>query len=214
MANVSDTKKCHYNEEKEIWITPKGIVTFAAIEKKWRARDAKKDDEGQYALTLVVPPECDLRDMKLDAHKIAQAEWGNGIEIFKPGKNKGKKHPFLPAGEKTTLTDENGDEVDLEKWVMLRANSYLSKRPPVRDAKGEQVDVDDLAEKLANGVWARMSVRIKPYNNSGNSGIKFYLEGIQLLNGPKYDTGTSGGSTGDEFGAVDDDGAGEDDPLA
>jgi hypothetical protein len=178
--------KCIYNSKTDTYITAKGIITFAAVAKKWKDRE-KKDDDGQFALTLIFPPETDLSLIQ-DAAKKAAVD-GSG------GKAKGLKSPFLKAEEK--LEDERRPEdFDPEGWIMVRANTY-TERPGVIFANGETCPVDELSDEVYNGRWARMSIRPKYYDQNGNKGVKFYLHNIQLLDdGEKWPT--SGGRTAAE----------------
>jgi hypothetical protein len=212
---TTDTKKCHWIEDEEIWILPKGRLTFVALEKKWRAKDAKADDNGQYAVSIIVPPVADLGPVKKAVKKLAAEHFkdkkGTPVDILDPAKAGGAKSPFLPAEEKISgVTTNDGDEVDLEGWTMIRANSY-SRRPVVRNARGELVDVDDLALEAYSGRWARLMVRPKEFTYQGNKGVKFYVEGVQLLKDDDK-IGGGGGTSGEAFGAIDDED--EDDSLS
>lgn len=184
--------KAAYVEKTDTFITAKGIIVFAAIAKKWKDKD-KKDDDGQFALTLIYPPDSDLSVLKDDASKAAKEKFG--------AKTKGLKTPFLKAEDKLEAA-RMPEGFDPTGWTMLRANTY-QKRPNVIFADGSTVPVDDIADECYNGRWARMSVRTHAYTHEINSGVKLYLYNIQLLDdGEKWPF--AGGSTNaeDEFSAV------------
>jgi hypothetical protein len=49
-----------YNEKYDSFTTPAGIITFAAVARKWKNKDSKKEgDEGAYILTLITPPKAE-----------------------------------------------------------------------------------------------------------------------------------------------------------
>ncbi len=208
-----DVKKTHYVEDEDLLILPKGRMTFVALEKKWRAKDAKPDDDGQWAVTVIIPPEFDLKLAKKHAQekgKLLKDKKGRPIDILDAASRGSVKTPFLDADDKIAdVTTNDGDAVDLEGWTMIRANSY-SRRPVVRDAQGNIVDTDDLSVEAYSGRWARLMVRPKEYDRKDGKGVKFYVEGVQLL-GHDDKIGGGGGTSGEAFGAVDDeDGAGDD----
>jgi hypothetical protein len=206
---TTNTKTCHYIEAEDIWILPKGRATFVALEKKWRAKDAKPDEDGQFAVSYIVPDDFDLDPIKKVVKKLAAEKFktakGAAVDILSTDAklNGGVASPFLEASEKVQgVTTNEGDEVDIDDWTMIRANSY-SRRPIVRNSKGEIVDVDDLALEAYSGRWMRLMVRPKDYEHKGKKGVKFYVEGVQLL-GHDDKIGSGGGTSGEAFGAVDD----------
>ena len=55
--NTSDTNKCHYLEDEDLWITCKGRLTFVALARKFKSKKSTRpNDEGQYAIGLAIPP--------------------------------------------------------------------------------------------------------------------------------------------------------------
>lgn len=208
-----DVTRCHWVEDEELIILPKGRLTFVALAKKWRSKDAKPDEDGQFATTVIIPPEMNLDLAKKhaqEAGKEIKDKKGRPIDILDDKSRGSAKTPFLDADDKLSdVTTNEGDEVDLEGWIMIRANSY-SRRPVVRDSKGQIVDLDDLEVEAYSGRWARLMVRPKAYNRKDGKGVKFYVEGVQLL-GHDDKIGGGGGTSGEAFGAVDDED--EDDAL-
>lgn len=184
--------KCMYVEKTQTYITCRGIITFGAIYKKWKDKK-KPDDDGQFALTLILPPDSDLTILKDVAAETAKEKFG--------AKAKGLKTPFLKAEDKLEA-DRMPADFDPTGWTMLRANTY-QKRPNVIGADGSTIAEDDLVDEVYNGRWARMSVRPHAYDHDGNKGVKLYLHNIQLLeDAEKWPS--SGGSTKpeDEFSPV------------
>lgn len=186
-----DLKKCTYVEKTETWITCRGMITFGAIAKKWKDKK-KPDDNGQFALTLICPPDSDLSGLKADAAEAAKAKFG--------AKAKGLKNPFINAADKLEA-DRMPDGFDPTGWTMLRANTY-QKRPNVVFADGSTVAEDDLVDEIYNGRWARMSVRTHAYDNE-SKGVKLYLHNVQLLeDAEKWPQSGGGTNAEDEFSAV------------
>ncbi len=190
MSVAMDT--CAYVEKTDTYITAKGIITFAAIAKKWKNRD-KKDDDGQFALTLIFPPDTDLSLIQTAAANAAKEKFGQ--------KAKGLKNPFLKAEEKLDA-ERLPESFDPTGWTMVRANTY-TQRPGVIFANGTTVPEDELMDEVYNGRWARMSIRPHAFDNE-SKGVKFYLHNIQLLEeGDAWPM--TGGRTApeDEFETVD-----------
>ena len=193
--------KCHYDENEKVWITPKGRSNFVALVRKFKSKKStRKDDEGQFAISLIFPPGADLSGLKNACNEVAREKWA-GVDLFSPGKNKGKKSPMLRADEKLADITSKDQPVDLDGWTMLRANAF-QKRPVVRNSKGEVIELDDLDIEAYSGRWMRIMVRPAAYSNESD-GVKLWLEGVQLLT---HDDRIGGFAvtTGEAFGAVDD----------
>ncbi len=182
-------KKCRYVEKTDAWVTPRGRATFVAIADKWVDKN-KKDDDGQFALTLIFPPDVDLGPLKTLAGEKAVAKFGKSA--------KGIKSPMIPADEKNI---KGLDDVDLSGWTMIRANTYKA-RPTVVKRDGTKVEHEDLAPECYSGRWMCMSVRAHAYDQQGNKGVKFYLGNIQLLDDDEHLGGFAQAKAEDEFEAI------------
>jgi hypothetical protein len=197
--------KWTYVEAEGLWMSPKGRSTFVALERKFKnKKSTRADDQGQYAVTLIFPPSIDHKPIK-DALQEVVKEGFPGGDLFNPAKSKvkGLKNPLRKADEVVADITSKGEEVDLEGWMMIRANSFRS-RPVVRNSRGEVVDEDDLAVEAYSGRWMRILVRPATYNNE-SIGAKFYLEGVQLLANDDAIGGFKQ-SDGSAFTPVDDEG--------
>lgn len=201
--SIADLTKWHYVEAEDVWVTPRGRSNFVALARKFKnKKSTRKDDEGQYAVSLILPPTVDMKPINKAVNDIAKSNGGSGVDLFVPGKSKGIKSPISKADEKLADVTSKGEAVDLEGWKMLRANAF-SRRPAVRLADGTMVDEDDLAVEAYSGRWMRLMVRPAWYDNE-SKGVKFWLEGVQLLRHDDAIGGAGTGSTGEAFGAVDD----------
>jgi hypothetical protein len=191
-------KRCVYNEKYDSFTTPAGIITFAAVAKKWRNREAKEGDEGAYILTLIIPPAHKLDLLKTAVDKRAKE---------KIGKTKGINTPFSEASEKLE-EDRMPEGFNPEGWTMVRSNTY-QKRPGVIFAGGDPVPEDELLDEVYNGRWARMTVKLHDYKaqDGGKPGVKLYLSNIQLLQkGEKWPGGMQRVEAHDEFESIELDG--------
>ena len=183
------------------YITCAGVVTFAALAKRFKRKDTKRpDDEGGFFLTIAVPPDHDIDVLRDAAEEIAVEEWGQ--------KGKKKKMPFAKTVDKIEfIKDAEGDEVDLDEWTTISASTY-QESPVVRDAWGNKMKPEEINKASRNGAWARMIVKPAHYSNESD-GVKFYLDSVQIMTSsawPAYTTPKSGAgassSDGEAFAAV------------
>jgi hypothetical protein len=222
-AAVSPLKTCHYIEEDGVWVTPKGRGMFVALARKFQKK-GDGPDKAKYAFEIMVPPDADLTMLYDLANEKAAEEGWKGIDFngatlsdgkvkikTKAGKVLTVRSPFLDAEGLYENVTSKGEEVDLEGWITIRTASK-QRRPVVRDASGEVIDVEDLETEAYSGRWARIMVKPYAYDVDNSKGVAFGLESVQLLaNDDKY--GSSGsGTDGSGFGAVDDE-DGEDDDV-
>jgi len=192
-----------YIEAEDLWMTPKGRLTFVALARKFKSKKSTRvDDEGSYNATLILPPGVKDTNIRKAIDEIAKQKFP-GSDIFNPGKSKvkGLKCPIRKADELVADLTSKGEPVDLEGWTMILPNAYRS-RPVVRNSKGEVLDEDDLAVEAYSGRWARLLVRPAAFDNE-SKGVKFWLEGVQLLgNDDAY--GAFKRTSGDAFTPVED----------
>jgi hypothetical protein len=203
-----NSKKAYAYGDNGLYITPAGVIVFAALDKRFKnkkRKDDKPEDKGAYTLAIVVPPKHDMTVLREGVAGVAEDKWGK--------RTKGKRMPFADAEASLEwLKDDSGEEVeDLGAWIKISANTYQSA-PVVRDAKGRLLEVEDIRDLSGNGAWARMIVKPAAYENE-SSGVTFYLDSVQLLASPtwpNYETpksGSGGGTNGEAFmpAASDDD---------
>ena len=202
-----DLKKWTYIEDEDRWMTPKVRLTFVALAKKFKQKDAKEGDDGSYCATFIDRPTTDksaiekaIKKLSLETFKDKKGQPINVLDKDKRGKI---RTPFLDAEEELADITSKGEAVDLEGWNMVRPNAY-SRRPVVRNAQGEELDLDDIGTEAYSGRWARLILQIKAYDRPDNKGIKFYVDSVQLLTNDD-NIGGGGGSKGEAFEAVEDD---------
>lgn len=176
-----DFKSCRTSKAGNI-ITPKCRISFPVL---FEPKAQGKDGEGKkkYSVAVLIPPDCNLQLLKDDATRAAKEKWGEKMPA-------NLKSPFLDAGKYEYEGYENG-------WTLIRSSSI--QKPGVVDAKGQNIG-DDSTQVYA-GRWACVSLRAFAYDNSGNRGVSFGLQNIQLLD---HDTPIAGGrpQAEDEFAPV------------
>lgn len=200
-----DLKKCVVLENGNV-VTPKGRMMFAAIAERFVSDAAKKkrpDDKGEFAVTLVFPPDCDVGPLRVAAEKAVRDKWGANL----PGNLKS------PVRLCKDVFDAKGNKrfpAEMDNWIQIRANTYTA-RPGMVDAANRGIaqapteSNEDFVARLGNeayaGRWARVEVAASAYDTEGNRGAKFYLNNIQLLDHDEK-LGGGRGRAADAFSAV------------
>lgn len=149
-------------EKRETIMTPKFRVSFPEV------FEAKAFQGGTptYSLTMLFDAEAqktpEFAKMKALAKAAADARWGN------------KK----PANLRSPFRD--GTEKDLQGFgegiIFVRASSR--QRPGLVDQKVQKI-IDQ--SEFYPGCYARATVSVYAYDNSGNRGVAFGLQNIQKL---------------------------------
>jgi len=200
---MSELKTCVETDSGNI-VSPRGRAFFCAVAKKFKKKGAT-DDDGQYVVTLLIPPDADL-DLLVEASKACAAEkWGKKL----PGNF---KWPVREASEVLTDAGDQKYPDEYQDYYQITANTYKTQ-PGVVDAKGvsinklrageSQEDVHArMEEECYQGRWMRISVQPAPFDSSGNRGVKLYLQGVQLLDHDDK-IGGFGGNAEKDFTPVD-----------
>lgn len=190
----TDMKKCHVASSGNI-ISPKGRLSYAQFLVESQTR--KYEDSGKtvqvYNLSLLLPPDSDLTELKKKMAKIA-------LE-----KCDGDKKRALNFVEKRFLDPNNlpqggkpaGEE--FEGWTLIRASSSYKPRFVYPNRKA--VPDEEVVNELYSGRWAR--VTLNPYwtSNKTNPGVMLGLQNVQLLDHDE-NLGVAIPNAEDEFDAV------------
>ena len=146
---MSVLKTTHKMEDDMNFITPRGRMTFVALDKKFKSKDSKPGDDGQYAVALLIDADANLDLLYSAADALAKSSFPSMAAVkkvnSKAGIFGGLGMPFHAADEKLSAEEHGVDS--LEGRVLIRANSYKYK-PGVRDSQGVTVEM--------------MSCRLKP----------------------------------------------------
>jgi len=197
---MSVLKTTHKMDDEMNFITPRGRMTFVALDKKFKSKDSKPGDDGQYAVALLIDADANLDLLYSAADALAKSSFPSMAAVkkvnSKAGIFGGLGMPFHAADEKLSAEEHGVDS--LEGRVLIRANSYKYK-PGVRDSQGVTVETDELSIEAYPGRYARMEVRLASYDSNGNKGIKLYVQGVQLLAKGERLKGSGPSGTADSF---------------
>lgn len=132
-------------------MTPKGIASYPHLNKP----DTKFDDKGVYKLDLIV-------EKGPEAEALVQVMKDLAIEDF--GKKAANAH--LPVSEYA--------EDDTKLLFRLRGQY----KPVLRDARGTELRNPP---QVGGGTVCKASATAKTYNAGGKTGVKLYLNQVQLI---------------------------------
>lgn len=171
-------------------MTMKGRMVWPSLlePSKMRGQD---DSQAKYQITLLVPAGANIDALKAAAKEAAEKKFGSNVP-------KGLRSPFRKTEEKDNLAEL---AEDFPFFIIARSKD----RPGVVGPNGKATDDP---EGIYSGRWARMTVQAFGYDQSGNRGVSFGLQNVQLLD---HDDALSVGGgrvpAESEFAAVE--GAGE-----
>lgn len=155
-----DFKTCRTSKAGNI-ITPKARMSFPVLFTP-QFPPNKTDGKKRYSIALLIPDGCDLTLLKQEAKRAAVEKWGEKTPA-------NLKSPFLDA--------ENYEYTGyVSGHTLIRATA--TNKPGVVNAKGENVDDES---EVYGGRWAIASLRAYAYDVSGNRGVAFGLQNVQLL---------------------------------
>lgn len=148
-----------------------GIVRLSFVH-LGKPYSSSPDVPARYSCALLVPKSDSTTIFALrDAQKAALAR---GVE-------RGTFQGGVPKDWHDTIKD--GDESDREEehghWV-LNVSSPADRRPAVVDRNVNLISDDDLPTRAYSGVYARVALGAFAYNRSGNRGVSFGLNHVQI----------------------------------
>lgn len=155
-----DFKTCRESKAGNI-ITPKCRMSFPVLLEPQYPPNMTTGKK-RYSIALLIPEGCDLTLLKNEATKAAKEKWGDKIPA-------NMKTPFLDAGK----YEYNGYTAGA---TLLRPTTL--NKPGLVNAKGENVTDE---QEIYPGRWCVASLRAYAYDVSGNRGVSFGLQNIQLL---------------------------------
>ena len=155
---TADFNTCRLTKGGNI-ITPKARMSFPNL---FRPRAAQGSDKEKFGVALLIPPTADVKLLKDAAAKAAKEKWGDNL----PSK---LKSPFLDAGDH----DREGYD---EGWLLVRASTL--QRPGIVNAAGANVTEES---EVYPGRWCLASLNAFAYDSSGNRGVSFGLQNVQVL---------------------------------
>lgn len=165
-------------------MSPKAVLSYPHL---FEATTPPGSDTAKFSCVLVFPEGTDLTAMEKAAFSVAKTSFGANVkDLIKRGK---VRWPFR-ADE-----DDVKDKGYPSGSVFMNVNSR--KKPGVVDASVSYVDDPDEAYA---GRFVRASLTCYAYDVSGNKGVTFGLNNVQLLeHGERLDGRVA---AADEFEAV------------
>ncbi len=155
-----DFKTCRTSKAGNV-ITPKCRISFPVLSEP-QSPPNQPTAKKRYSVALLIPAGCDITLLKEMAKAAAKEKWGDKVP-------QNLKSPFLDAGK----YEYNGYE---EGMIVLRPTTL--NKPGIVNAKGENVTDES---EIYPGRWCVASLRAYAYDVSGNRGISFGLQNLQLL---------------------------------
>ena len=146
--------------------TPNGILSFPAVFVARKPHPTAQ--EARFSINILFDEAAqktpEYKDMRREVKNAAEEKFGSNVEFSK------LRLPFREAGEK----DYNGYE---EGMIFIQA--WSKTKPGVVDARLQEIhDASDVWP----GQLCRATIKPFAYDNSGNRGVSFALNNIQIVN--------------------------------
>lgn len=123
----------------------------------------QSEDQAKYQITVLIPKTSGLEAIQKAAKEAAEDKFGK--------KGSGIRSPFRKTEEKDKLA-EFAEEYPV--YITARSKDPIGVVGP----NGKRVDDP---EQVYSGRWCYVSVQAFGYENSGNKGVSFGLQNVQLL---------------------------------
>lgn len=147
--------------------TPEFRAAFIQVFKPGKPKDAKPEQLPNYSIRAAFPPTTDLSTLKAEAQRAAEAKWGEG-KIPKT-----LRSPFRRNDELDTPIKGIDDD-----WIVMTfTRREADGRPGVVD-QNVQAILDE--SDVYAGAWFFASVNAYGYEHTGNKGVAFGLQNVQL----------------------------------
>lgn len=158
---ASDNKAYIHPTTKNL-MTPKCRIVWPSLFTPSKMK-GQSDDNAKYQITLLIPKDADIVVLKTAAAVAA-------ADMFPKVKN-GLRSPFRNTDEKDSLAEL---AEDFPFYITARSKD----KPGLVGPNGKTVDDP---EQVYSGRWAKASIQAFGYDNSGNKGVSFGLQNVQLL---------------------------------
>lgn len=192
--------KAYIHEKTGNLMTPRCRMVWPSLFTPTAMR-GQSADQAKHQITLLIPKDADIAVLRTAATEVATEKFGK--------KTSGLRSPFRKTEEKEQLAE-------LAEQFPCYITARSKDRPGIVGPNGKAVDDP---EQVYSGRWARVSVQAFAYDNSGNKGVSFGLQNVQLLDQDEpLNVGGARVSAEAEFDAVEgvagNDGASSDDVFA
>lgn len=162
-------------------LTPEGVVSYPHLAAPQKAQKAGETEK--YSITLVFTPELLKKPENAAAlAKLEQIELNAANEKF-PGKGA----DLLRTGKLRSAIRRDAEKKDYPAgsvFVNLRTKDkpgVVSRMPIPGTTRPAPIAPEQVKERVYPGSIARASVSAFYYDNSGNKGISFGLNNVQLM---------------------------------
>lgn len=159
---MASDKQAYIHPKTGNLMTPKCRIVWPSLFVA-TAMKGQSQENAKYQVTLLIPKDADIAVLKTAAAEAA-------TEKFPKVKN-GLRSPFRKTEEKDNLAEL---AEDFPFYITARSKD----RPGVVGPNGKPVDDP---EQVYSGRWAKASIQAFAYDNSGNKGVSFGLQNVQLL---------------------------------
>lgn len=159
---ASDNKAKRSGSDPRNVITPKCRMAWPALFVPSKMR-GQSDDQAKYQVTVLIPKDADYTLLKEVAAEAAAEKF--------PKVKSGLRSPFRKTEEKDSLAEL---AEDFPFYITARSKD----RPGIVGPNGKSVEDP---EQVYSGRWCRISIQAFGYDQSGNKGVSFGLQNVQLL---------------------------------
>lgn len=153
-----------------------GAIITCPVRLSWIALDKptpsmSRPEDIRYRATLLFPKEADLAVLRTAASEAASAQWG--AKVGEVVANPAFKRPLLPQ-------DAKAGKYDGYVAGALRSQVTTKRKPVVVDQALAALDPAN-TDAVYAGMWARVKITVRAYDQSGGRGVAFDLVSIQKL---------------------------------
>lgn len=148
-------------------ITPRCLLSYPHL------REPSADPQGKmkYSVALLFPEGSDLSQIKAAIIEAAQGRFGNkAVDMLKSG---ALRNPI-----RTDVEAKGYDAFGVIAFMNVRSNNAPGIVGPYAGKDGKPAPWDD---EIYPGIAARVSMNAFAYATSGNKGVSFGLNNVQIL---------------------------------
>lgn len=153
-----------------------GAVITCPARLSWIALDKptpsmSRPEDIRYRATLLFPLSADLTVLRNAASEAAAAMWG--AKVAEVASSAAFKKPLMPQ-------DAKAGKYDGYVAGAMRANVTTKRKPAVIGADLSALDPSN-TDAVYPGMWARVKLTVRAYDQSGGRGVAFDLVSIQKI---------------------------------
>lgn len=158
-----------YGEDGKTVITCVGTIAFADGLTKMKS-PPNTNKEPRYSCAFIIPDGADLRVLQ----EAAARAWREDTQLGKSGA-KPARSPFKQQAR--MVSKKNGKRYDGFGETGFFLNAETKNPPTVLNNDKQRVP----AEECFSGCHVRIKLRAQGYENGDNTGVKFWLQSVQMI---------------------------------